>query len=615
MFTKSKVRSFLVLLLVLISSFWFGHSSFALDAPHFYGNEVVVTASRLPEPRNASPWDTTIINSTELKNYKTVGNALRTVAGADVISYGSFGSLTSVRLNGANSSQVLILVDGRRINSPTLGMFDTGDLLVDNIERIEVVRAPLSAVYGSDAVSGVINIITKSPKQAVTSVSALTGSFGTTQYKLNLGTDQFLLSFDELRSAGFRTNSDYLADNFYGKIVQPTPLGQLFADYNLYDAHKGIPGVPTSEADPSSATEPNDRQSDRNTLASAGIKTDNYQLRAYQNNLDQKLNPYIFGASVNQTLQSGLEWNQNFALLGNKILYGLEGRKDSGNTTMSGDHSITNYAAYLQDELKLGGAVFIASLRGDRHSTAGTSVNPRVGLTYQLGDDLLFRASAGSAFRAPTLNELYWNDGYMFGNPNLKPEKSVSYDLGLEKQLSETTTARLNYFNSTVTDMILWDWMSSSSETRAKNVGQVASQGVEFELDRKIGENGKGFINYTYQTAVDQQDFDPLAVNKTIRYTPANKYSVGIVSGKTSLVARSVGERYADQYNTIKLPAYTVVDFNYVKEMGGWELNFAVNNLFDERYSEVVGNDPNTFAPRDYPMPGRSYSLGVKWDI
>ncbi|HVN67888.1 MAG TPA: TonB-dependent receptor plug domain-containing protein, partial [Candidatus Sulfotelmatobacter sp.] len=275
---------------------------------------MVVTASRLPQLASQSPWDTTVIGSAEMRGCKTVGDALRTVAGADVISQGGLGAVTSVRLQGAaNSSQVLILVDGRRINSPTLGMFDTGDLLLDNVERIEVVRAPLSAVYGSDAVAGVINIITKRPQGQDKIVSASTGSFGTQQYKIELNGGPLLFAFDQTRSDGFRTNSDYFANNFYGKVVQPTPLGELFADYNLYDARKGVPGVPTSEADPASASEPNDRQTDRNTLASVGLKTDNYQLRAYQNNLDQKLDPYIYGVSTNEAQQTGLEWDQNFS--------------------------------------------------------------------------------------------------------------------------------------------------------------------------------------------------------------------------------------------------------------------------------------------------------------
>ncbi|MFA4844341.1 MAG: TonB-dependent receptor [Candidatus Margulisiibacteriota bacterium] len=600
-------------------SFVISHSSFSLDVPRFYGEEVVVTASRLPQLKSQSPWDTTTIASAELKSFKTVGEALRIVAGADVISYGNLGSVTSVRLRGANSSQVLVMIDGRRINSPTLGMFDVGDLLLDNVAKIEVVRAPLSAIYGSDALSGVINIITKSPKEPTKTFTAMTGSFGTQQYKVELNNEKFLLSVGQLKSGGFRANGDYLSTNVYGKLVQPLPIGQFFVDYNLYDAKKGVPGVPISETDPASASEPNDRQTDRNTFASAGLKNDNFQLRVYQNILDQRLSPYIFGVSTNEAQQTGLEWSQNFELSIGKILYGLEGREDRGKTTMSGDHAINNYAAFVQDEVQVGDrATITASIRGDKHSTAGTSINPRAGFVYQAADNLLFRASAGTAFRAPTLNELYWNDvnWNMFGDVNLKPEKSVSYEFGLERRLADKTSARINYFTSSVTDLILWAYDPSTYVTQVKNIGEVQSEGVEVELARGIGQEGKGFINYTCQKVIDKKDANPLVVDKTIPYTPINKYTVGLVSGGTSLLIKSVGERYADQTNVLKLAAYTVVDFKISRQVSdAINVELAANNLFDEKYAEVVGYDPATFAPRNYPMPGRNYSIGVKWEL
>ncbi len=610
------LKSIKLLVLFLTCSLFIVNCSLALDAPRFFGDEVIVTASRLPEPQSQSPWDTTVIGSAELQNYRTVGEALRTVAGSDVIAYGGLGTLTSVRLRGANSSQVLVLVDGRRVNSPTLGMFDTGDLLLDNVERIEVVRAPLSAVYGSDAVSGVINVITKKPEGKGLSLAASTASFGTQQYKVELNAGRFLLTLDQTQASGYRTNGDYFANNYYGKLVQPSPLGELFVDCGLYDARKGVPGIPTSEADPGSATEPNDRQTDRNLLASAGIKTDTYQLRLYQNNLNQRLAPYVFGVSTNEAQQNGLEWSQSFALPVGQVLYGLETRSDQGKTSLSGDHTITNHAAYVQDEVALGPAFLTLSLRGDKHSTAGTSVNPRAGLTWPAGS-LTWRASAGTAFRAPTLNELYWNDPafFMSGDPNLKPEKSFSYEFGLEKQLTERTAARLNYFNTLTTDLILWDYDTATFTTLARNIGEVRSEGVEFELERSLGD-GRGFVNYTYQKVTDQKDATAANVGKTIPYTPQEKYTVGLINGGVSLLAKHVGDRYATADNSLKLPAYTVVDLKLIRRISeAVQVELAAANLFDERYSEIIGYDPATFAPRGYPMPGRSYSLGFTWRI
>ncbi|MFA5113501.1 MAG: TonB-dependent receptor [Candidatus Margulisiibacteriota bacterium] len=588
----------------------FCNAALALDAPRFYGEEVVVTAARLPQLSQGSPWNTSVITAEQLKPFRTVGEALRTVAGVDSQSYGAPGSLNAVRLRGANASQVVILLDGRRLNSPALGMVDLGDIATDDIERIEVVRAPLSAVYGSDAVSGAINIITKKPAAADRTLSVTTGSLGERKYRLALAGGNYSVNLASIRSDGFRRNGDYAATNVAGKVAAPLGIGEVAVDYAFYDADKGVPGVPTSETDPSSATEPSDRQKDQNTNVAVACKVGDYQLRAFQNTADQNLSPYIFGASRNQTWQTGLEFQQAI----DSLVYGVEAREDRGRTTMAGDHTIRNYAVYAEDTFTVGRRYQLtASLRGDKHTTAGTSVNPRVGIAYQPSAGMTLRASAGTAFRAPTLNELYFNDGWMFGDTALKPERSQTYELGLERRLGGNSFAKLSYYATTVTDLILWDWQSSLTATRAKNIGQADMEGVEFELSRGIEDRGTAFVNYTYQKAVNKKDFDAAAVGKTIRYTPQNKYNVGVTLGGSSLLVKYVGERFADTYNTIVLPPYTVVDLRLAGVVSGFEVELLGRNLFDEQYSEAIGNDPATFAARGYPMPGRTYSLGVKW--
>ncbi len=604
-------RGFLIIIIAFINlSFVICHLSFAQDLPRFYGEEVVVTAARLPQVAQASPWNTSVITADQLKNFRTAGEALRIVAGVDAQSYGAPGALNSVRLRGANASQVVILVDGKRVNSPTLGMIDLGDILTDNIDRIEVVRAPLSAVYGSDAVAGAINIITKNNQSVNRGVILLLGSYGEQKYSAAAAGSAYSVTVSSDQSGGFRRNGDYRATSAAGKLVTPVSLGEMTVDYSLYNADKGVPGVPTSDADVASATEPNDRQKDKNTAVSFTLQNGASRLRAYQNTTDQQLAPYIFGASSNQTVQTGLELQQT----NGRLVYGVEAREDQGKTTMSGGHTIRNYAVFIENTFTLARRYTVtASLRGDKHSTAGTAVNPRLGLAYQPNPDLVVRASAGTAFRAPTLNELYWDDGWMFGDTALKPERSFTYEFGLERQLSGNSFAKLSYHRTAVTDLILWDWQSSTIETQAKNIGEAELEGMEFELSRALGDRGTAFVNYTYQRAVNKKDFDALAVGKTLRYTPRNKYNVGLTLGDSTLLVRYVGERYADAYNTIILPAYTVVDFRLARRLGGFDVELACRNLFDERYSEAVGNDPVTYAVRSYPLPGRTYSVGVKW--
>ncbi|MGB9612810.1 MAG: TonB-dependent receptor plug domain-containing protein [Candidatus Margulisiibacteriota bacterium] len=601
------IRLFFVVFFLHFSFFIF-HLSFAEEVPRFYGEEVVVTASRMPQLVNKSPWNTSVITSQEVKNFKTVGEALRIVAGADLQSYGYLGTLSSLRLRGSNPSRVTILVDGRRVNSPLNGEFDLNDLLTDNVERIEVVRGPVSALYGSDAIAGVVNIITKTPAETKKSFSVSMGSFGTQKYIVSVANDNYSISMDYLKSEGFRTNSNYSAKNFTGKLSFPLGNWFLGMDAIYYDAVKGLPNVPALENDPTSASTPNDRQTDKNLLASLCLKSENANLRIYHNVLDQKVDPYVWGASINQSWQTGLEWQQNFDLGMGKVLYGLEAREDNGKSSLGAYHNtIRNYAVYLQDEFQLNDKCLVsAGVRGDKHSAAGTSINPRVGLVYQPSRDLIVRASAGSAFRAPSFNNLYWVGS---GNPDLKPEKATSYDLGLERRFSQDFYSRINYYTSTSTDLIIWD----SSARAMRNVGEATQDGIEFELVVKLGERGKGFINFTCQKATDK------SAGKHLPYISQNKLNTGVFLGDGGLLVRHVGERYTDLTNTTKLPPYTVADLKFSKKVKDFTLEFAIDNLLDENYSEVVGDDPINWPPsfvnRKYPMPGRRYTLGVKWEM
>ena len=333
------------------------------------------------------------------------------------------------------------------------------------------------------------------------------------------------------------------------------------------------------------------------------------------------MDPYTFGVSTNKGVQTGIEWNQAFNFLGGNLLYGIEGREDHGQATMSGDHTIRNYAIFAQDEVKIGEKHSLtASIRGDSHSTAGTSINPRIGMLFAPSGDFLLRISGGTAFRAPTLNELYWNDGFAFGNTNLQPEKSFSYDIGIERQMGKKYSAKINYFVTNTTDLILWS-PNSFGTYETKNVGKAYNEGVEIELTKEIENHGKWFLNYTYQSAIDKEDSNPFLAGKAIQYSPQDKYSFGIIYENNSLIVKHVGERNAYPYDAnfnqyiLTLPPYTVVDMKIGKKFGVFGMEFLVNNLFNENYAEVAGSDPTSGASRNYPMPGRSYSLNVKCDI
>ncbi|MBI5699229.1 TonB-dependent receptor [Candidatus Saganbacteria bacterium] len=596
--------------ILLYLSFVICHLSFAFEAPRFYGEEITVTATRLPQLQVSSPWKVDVIK--DLGNKVTLGDALRDVPGIDVKANGYLGSVVTARLRGSTSQQVLVLLNGRRINSPLLGMIDLNDILLDNAEKVEVARAPLSALYGTDAIGGVINVITRKMDKEY---KLAYGTYGTRQIKLAYGGT----SLGYIRSDGFRQNSDYTAQN----LEQQLNWGDLELNLNYYNADKGVPRVPNSENDPYSASTPNDRQKDQNLYTDLLYKKQagpvSTQARFYQNQLYEQFHSYnfftlAFDDTDYRTLQQGVELQQTLDVSKNSnLIYGIEARQDRGASFYAGDHAVSNLAGFGQIQLGRRSFNLVAGTRMDKHSTFGYTMNPRAGVSAQVPGDLTLRASLGNAFKAPTLNDLYWNDPIwqMFGNVNLLPEKSQTAELGLSKELFDRLNLSVNYYTTSITDLILWDWDISTNITRAKNVGAVEVRGAEGEGAYRITPLLEVFSNYTWERSEDVRDTTAAYVGKITPYSPQDKFNVGLKAGHFKIVLSHVGERFADGGNTIRLPGYTVISLWTGRKMGGLNASLGIDNLTDQVYYESVGYHPTTFAQLKYPLPGRRITVSI----
>ena len=231
----------------------------------FYGSEVLVTASRRLELRRDSFASNRVLYESDIEKTgaKTVADALRSVPDVYIKSNGGLGGVSTVKLKSTGSEQVLILVDGQRINSNLLGMTDLNDIPVDMIDRIEIVDESLSSMYGADAVGGAINIITKKSSAQQDFFNAGYGSFGTLNGNAGtsgkIGRLGYLLSVGGIKSDGFRQNSDYSSRN----VLLSAGVDDIFsAKYASTYSERGNPGVPASDSDPYSSSTPNDRQSD-----------------------------------------------------------------------------------------------------------------------------------------------------------------------------------------------------------------------------------------------------------------------------------------------------------------------------------------------------------------
>ncbi len=597
-------KSIRVVSCVLLLAFCFLLScscSMAMDVPRYYGEEVVVTASRIPQLKSSIPWSLSVITSSEIQAYgsKTVADALRNVPGVDIKTNGSLGSASSAMLRGSSSQQVLILLNGNKMNSPLLGTFDLGDILVDNIERIEIVKSPLSALYGADAVGGAINIITKSPadgKQLSADISY--GTFGTQLIKLNYGGGelvQYLLSASVNKSDGFRQNSDYNSQNYNLAISS----GDLKINSGYYKAIKGVPGVPSTEADPYSASTPDERQKDEN--ASMDLQYKNFKI--FQKQGDQFYH-YQFGLDDRYRYWSrGLTYKQDLEYSKNIFSYGLDFTQNQVDSSLAGSQTTDNSALFLQNILYSDKLSLTMGIRGDNHSVYGGVANPRIGVVAKLPSNMILRTSYGTAFKAPTFNDLFSSWG---GNRNIKPERSQNFDIGLEKQITESLVAKASIYYNTIENLIQWLPPTWS----AANIGSVKLRGVEIELTKQT-ENCNWFLNYSYDKSEDET---PAYKDKVLIYRPTNKLNAGLsiaVSAcRLSGNLRYVGERYVDQSNTILLSPSTLIGLKAEKNYGVYTPYFSIDNLLNMNYFESYDN----MTGRYYPMPGRTYTIGVKWN-
>jgi outer membrane cobalamin receptor len=592
------------------------------DTPIFYGEEIVVTALRVPRLKSTVPWHTKVITRKEIEESTALnlGDVVRQVSGLAVKSTGGLGSQISARLRGTNSQQVLVLLNGSRINSPSLGTFDLGDILLADVERIEVVKGPMSPAYGADAVGGVINIITRRTTEKPGFHYAVKyGEHNTLDYSILIPGRNFFAAIEGLSSNGFRDNGHYFANDYHVRFFGKSGKADIEGGIKKYQGEKGSPGS-------LDFLTPQARQKDDNLFydLSYDLKGAGFKVTAAQSILDQKYeNPSWGLVSTHKTITSNYLVQKEFGVFPlQDWLIGAELRNDNSQSSNSGSHQLTNKAVFVQDEIQVTDvAKIVLGGREDVPSAFNHHFSPRVGVVLALLPDLTYKMSWGESFKAPTIDDLYWSrttePGWPTGvittegNPNLSPETSKSIDFTLEKKLGEGDTARLSLYQSEINDMIRWANTSTSTIDAywtPQNINNAAIAGVEFEIEKQINANFSGFVNLSYQDARDK------ATDNFLDYDPQAQGNFGLTyqdnAGFTSnTVITYVGERYADLANFTKLPAYTVVDLALIKSFGSWSARLDITNLFNTSYGESYG------FTDVYPMPGRRYNIGVSWII
>jgi outer membrane cobalamin receptor len=589
--------------------------------------EVVVTATKTEKEPQDVTQTVTVISAADIQKSAatTVAEVIDRTVGTQVKSNGPLGSTSSINIRGANSEQVLVLLDGRRLNSASAGGFDMADLPIplENIERIEIVSGPSSALYGADAVGGVVNIITKKPTALTTTITGEAGSHGYESLRFSnsnkLNNFYYSLSAGTEKYDGFRLNSDldqWTAGAKLGYDLSPDSSLEFTADY--LDKEIGVPGLVDFPS-------PFARQWDRNLGSSLTYKTRfskelDLKLKIYENR-DKiiYLDPIAAINSEHISTSNGAEAQTNWlANSWNMLTIGIDGRQDHIKSTDVHEHTASLWALYLQDEMSIGDSLIIViGGRNDNHSVYGDKFSPKVSSRYLFSSTgTIARASAGEAFRAPTLNELYWPFvsstffGTTFieeGNPNLKPEEAIEYEMSVEQPMGKGNLVKAAVFERNVDNMISWLQTTPTPTTfhySPVNIGKARITGYEIEAKITPLDQLTWVVNYTYMNPKDE------STGAYVPNIPAEQFKSYVNMTFSTETNIYIEGRYVRNYIQPTLPNpsrhYTVVDAKIMQPVKvGRNLKcdayVGVKNLFNRQYEILAG----------YPMPPEELYGGV----
>jgi vitamin B12 transporter len=592
--------------------------------------KIVVTSTRSEEPAEQTGASVSVKVEEEMRvqEYRDVEEVLRTIPGVQVQTSGSPGKLSTVRIRGANPTQVQILVDGVRVKSATSGDFDFADLMLDDVERIEVLRGPQSTLYGADAIGGVIHVITKrgqGPPSAFVDVEG--GNYETFRGRLGLagstGPWNYSLGVSGLTLGGQFENDEHDLVSVNTRIGYALPgKGELSLVGRFQDGHRGLPFA-TVFPD----FDPNRSQDDRLSLASMEWRqpwTSSWEHRLRVGVVDETLefrdkpdpgHELGFDSDI-FTTRFEAEWYHFITPVPwNTITAGAEYRNETGEVKGSYKETTDSWALVIQDQLRLFDRLFLTGgVRYDGNSAFEDKATARVALSYLVKEtDTRLKASWGQGFRAPTFNELFFPafpPCPAFGNPNLRTEESQSWDGGVEQHLwARRVRLAATYFRNDFTDLIQSTLIDPVNFCfQAQNVGKARTEGVEAEASVAPIDGLVLALAYTYTDSEDRATGDPLrriaknALAVTATWEPLPGLTL---SGEVQVLSsqfEAPGQPRNPGYAVVNAAAAYRLPIRRWWHLSNITLHVRATNLFNEDYSEVAG----------FPALGTHVMAGVR---
>ena len=610
----------------------------AVHAQSEISEQLVVTGSYSPLAVEKISSSVTVVDRVAIEqlNKTNLAELLQSIPGVLVERQGGPGGLAVVSIRGGESNYTVVMVDGVALNDPGNtrgGAFDLGNINVESIERIEIVKGPQSAIYGADALAGVINIISLQPKdghQQTVSISG--GDEGYQQMGVSaLGaTDTFNYALQlRKRESGEPVEGSEAEDDEINIRLgwKPTEAHKLTTSFRYFDGKRS--SYPEQSGGPEFAESPlldyTDYE-DKSTALDWNYKISDFWTSDLQATLYQReekfdspgIAPYFAippnGADTEFERQQ-LSWintlGEQGKLWGN---LGIEQRQEEGESIgyITGFPEDTNFAldrttksAFFDLNNQITENLLVqTSVRSDDADGYDRESSAKAGIRYQISEPVIVRVNYGNGYKLPSFFAL----GHpLVGNEDLKIEQVESWDLGVEWQLMERLSTSIEYFDNTFRDPIDFDSELFTNVNRER----VDTSGVEWQAHWFNADNTISLVAHASYTDIDVKESVSVLTGRP-QWRAGSSLGWQITNSlRTGLDYQLVGEQYATSQHTgavtlEKLDAYNRMDANLFWSISdSLEINVTVENLFDEDYQNAIG----------FPAPGLLWRAGLRWQL
>jgi len=591
---------------------------FGQDQKH--DEEIVVTANRYETALSDVGSSTVVITAEEIKDMQvpTVADALKLINGIQIIQSGGPGKTTGLLIRGAHSRHTLVLIDGIRMNENTAGGANLSEIPIDQIDRIEIIKGSQSSLYGSDAIAGVVQIITKRKTD-----EGLEG-----QFKLQMGTSDHRRGSININGKKQRVDYGFSISRYEigGYSIAPGDEEDPFSSVN-YNSTVGIQlpdeggrldfqirfsenqtdldggwGLPAEDLDRSQNSQMTASSLSWKHVFSTRIlhQLSLSYLSQETNGVDDGETSYLY-ENQNTRLDYQITFEPSTSL---SIVSGFAYENQNGsNQGNFEDQAVVSQAIFGETIWNITDDILITlGLRNDDHEFFGNETTYRFSGNLKATQSTTLHGSYGTGFKAPTLNDLFWPESpWSAGNPDLSPETSVSYDIGVTFNTGVRFSTDITWFSSEIDELIVW-MPDENYVWKPTNLHSVELQGVEINFASQLTNHLHATIHGTYLESEDG------VTGAQLDYRPKHQVGLSLAyslpkNSNLRLDAQHTGERFETTIDgTVPLKAYTKLDFSLMfpfRKAVSFSLH--INNLTDEVYQEYTG----------FGIPGRYAFIGA----